>query len=191
MSTWFRDYVYIPLGGSKGSLYKKTRNVFLIFLISGFWHGANWTFIIWGGINALFFIPLLLLNKNRKNTDNLVAQNSLFPSLKEIVKIGFTYIIVLFGWIFFRSDTVSNAGMFLNRIITEPYINIERLSIQRYSVEILPLIAILILFEWFSRREEFPLYSQKHSIFKVSLAIFMILIFGSFSVIQDFIYFQF
>ena len=65
LSTWFRDYVYIPLGGSRVNNYLKVRNVFAIFLISGFWHGANWTFIFWGFLNALYFIPLILSKKKK------------------------------------------------------------------------------------------------------------------------------
>jgi D-alanyl-lipoteichoic acid acyltransferase DltB (MBOAT superfamily) len=68
LSTWFRDYVYIPLGGSRGGVWMKIRNTFIIFIVSGFWHGANWTFIAWGALNALYFLPLLLLKKNRVNT---------------------------------------------------------------------------------------------------------------------------
>jgi len=67
LSTWFRDYLYIPLGGSHGSTWKKVRNTFIIFIVSGFWHGANWTFIVWGALNAIYFLPLLLTNNNRNN----------------------------------------------------------------------------------------------------------------------------
>ena len=70
LSTWFRDYVYFPLGGSRGNNLQKARNIFIIFLVSGFWHGANWTFVTWGGLHALFFLPLLLINKNRKKKEN-------------------------------------------------------------------------------------------------------------------------
>ena len=88
LSTWFRDYVYIPIGGSKGGMAKKIRNVFVIFLVSGFWHGANWTFIIWGFLNALYFIPVMLLNKNRVNTNN-VAEGVLFPTFVELRQMLF------------------------------------------------------------------------------------------------------
>jgi D-alanyl-lipoteichoic acid acyltransferase DltB (MBOAT superfamily) len=190
LSTWFRDYVYIPLGGSKGTLFNKLRNVFAIFLISGFWHGANWTFIVWGAINALFFIPLLLLKKNRINTDT-VAENSFLPSIKELLKMIYTFLIVLFGWVFFRADSISDAFLYIQRIFTTDFLLMERLKIARFSVEIIPLIIILLLFEWFSRNEEFPLVTKKNSFVKVSLVILLISMFGSFSSIQEFIYFQF
>ncbi|MCK5760566.1 MAG: MBOAT family protein, partial [Candidatus Delongbacteria bacterium] len=99
LSTWFRDYVYIPLGGSKGSSLLKVRNIFIIFLVSGFWHGANWTFLAWGFLNALYFIPLMLLNKNRINTDN-AAQGKIFPSIKETFQILVTFLLTSFAWIF-------------------------------------------------------------------------------------------
>ena len=78
LSTWFRDYLYIPLGGSRGGTWMKVRNTFAIFLVSGFWHGANWTFIIWGALNAIYFLPLLFTNNNRKNL-GVVAEGKLFP----------------------------------------------------------------------------------------------------------------
>jgi alginate O-acetyltransferase complex protein AlgI len=83
LSNWFRDYLYIPLGGSKGGIWMKVRNTFIIFLVSGFWHGANWTFIAWGALNAIYFMPLLLLNKNRENVD-IVAHDSHFPYYKGV-----------------------------------------------------------------------------------------------------------
>ena len=90
LSSWFRDYLYIPLGGSKVGTWKKVRNTFIIFLVSGFWHGANWTFIVWGALNALYFLPLLLLNKNRTNLE-IVAKGKLFPSIPQLAGIGFTF----------------------------------------------------------------------------------------------------
>ncbi|WP_147299180.1 MBOAT family O-acyltransferase, partial [Winogradskyella eximia] len=102
LSTWFRDYVYIPLGGSKGGKWMKVRNTFIIFLVSGFWHGANWTFIVWGFLNALFFLPLLLTNNNRNHID-VVASNKMLPSIKEIFQIGVTFVLTCFAWIFFRA----------------------------------------------------------------------------------------
>ena len=103
LSTWFRDYLYIPLGGSRGNKWFQLRNVFAIFLVSGFWHGANWTFIVWGGLNALFFIPLLLTNKNRNNLDE-VASNSILPNVKELFQILLTFGLTTFTWIFFRAS---------------------------------------------------------------------------------------
>ncbi len=82
LSTWFRDYVYIPLGGNQGSRMSKIRNIFIIFILSGFWHGANWTFIVWGMMNALFFLPLLLAGRNRKNLE-IVAKEKFLPGISD------------------------------------------------------------------------------------------------------------
>ena len=84
LSTWFRDYLYIPLGGSRGGLFNKIRNTLIIFIVSGFWHGANWTFIVWGALNAIYFLPLMLLNKNRINTD-IIAEGKNNAQLKGII----------------------------------------------------------------------------------------------------------
>ena len=189
LSTWFRDYVYIPLGGSRGSQLKQIRNVFIIFLVSGFWHGANWTFLVWGAINALFFIPLLLAKRNRNHTDT-VAQGRFLPSFREGITMLGTFGIVTIGWIFFRADSVAVAADYIKHLFQFSF-RFDMLDIERYSFEIIPFIGILLLFEWFSRNEEFPLFSNRFALPKVSLVLLLILVFGSFSTIQDFIYFQF
>lgn len=99
LSTWFRDYVYIPLGGSKGGTWMKVRNTFIIFLLSGFWHGANWTFIAWGALNAMYFLPLLLTQNNRANLD-IVAQGKNVPSFREFSSMLVTFGLTVFAWIF-------------------------------------------------------------------------------------------
>lgn len=189
LTTWFRDYVYIPLGGSKVSRNKQIRNVFIVFIVSGFWHGANWTFIAWGAINALFFIPLLLSKRNRNNT-NTVANNRFLPSFREASSLFITYGIVLVGWIFFRAASIKDAIEYIRGILKWDF-SMEMLNIERFSFELIPLILILLGIEWFSRNKEFPLFSAKPNYLKVSLIILMILMFGSFSIPQDFIYFQF
>lgn len=189
LTTWFRDYVYIPLGGSRVSRSKQIRNVFIVFVVSGLWHGANWTFVVWGAINALFFMPLLLSNRNKTHTDT-VAFNKKFPSFREAFSMLTTYCIVLMGWVFFRAPSVKDAIEFIRGILKLDF-NMEMLYLERYTFELLPLILILLGIEWRSRNKEFPLYSTHPTYIKSSLIIAMILIFGSFSKAQDFIYFQF
>ncbi|MBC8488995.1 MAG: MBOAT family protein, partial [Bacteroidetes bacterium] len=99
LSTWFRDYVYIPLGGSRGNNFNKIRNVIIIFVVSGFWHGADWTFIIWGLLNGLYFLPLLLLKINRNNI-GITAENRLLPTFKETFQMLITFFITLIAWVF-------------------------------------------------------------------------------------------
>ena len=147
LSTWFKDYLYIPLGGSKGPKWKQVRNVFIIFLVSGFWHGANWTFIVWGGLNALFFLPLLLANKNRVNKD-IVAKNKYFPSFKEIFQIVSTFILTTLAWIFFRAETFHQALKYISGIFSNQNgLKIDYIGgLERYSFEILFLIPVLCFF---------------------------------------------
>jgi len=99
LSTWFRDYLYIPLGGSKGGTWMKVRNTFIIFIVSGFWHGANWTFIVWGLLNALYIMPSIIFNTHRNNLD-IVARGKYLPSIKETFQIGFTFGLTILAWIF-------------------------------------------------------------------------------------------
>lgn len=189
LSTWFRDYLYIPLGGSRGGTWMKVRNTFIIFLVSGFWHGANWTFIVWGALNAIYFLPLMLRGKNRNHID-IVGENKVFPSIKEFCNITITFMMTAFAWIFFRANSVTHAFLYIEELFTFKF-KIDRLVIERFPFEILPLIGLLICMEWFSRNREHPLKNSSLAYIKAVFLVLMILIFGSFSEMQEFIYFQF
>jgi alginate O-acetyltransferase complex protein AlgI len=188
LTTWFRDYVYIPLGGSRVNKLKQIRNVFIVFLISGFWHGANWTFVFWGLLNSLFFIPLLLFNKNRIHTNALVITN-LNQGIRQFLAIVFTFALTCFAWVFFRADSILIAFNYLNRILNFDFY-IQYLRIDRYSVELLILIGVFVIIEWFNKCKEEPI-SGKYSLFKLILVVLGIITLGSYSNPQDFIYFQF
>ncbi|WP_299229342.1 MBOAT family protein [uncultured Psychroserpens sp.] len=191
LSTWFRDYLYIPLGGSKGNKKLKIRNIFIIFLVSGFWHGANWTFIIWGALNAIYFLPLMLTNKNRNNLD-IVAQNQWLPSFKELLNIMITFMLTLLAWIFFRSDTVSDALSYIINIFNSSLFTVPQLSENTKTT--LVLILFFIGIEWIGRRDAFaiskigklPIYIRW--MFYFILIILMFIYTGK---EQAFIYFQF
>lgn len=189
LSTWFRDYLYIPLGGSRGSKISQLRNVIIIFIVSGFWHGANWTFIFWGVLHALFFIPILFLNVNRKHL-NQVAIGKIFPNIIEIGQMLFTFILVCIAWIFFRADNLTVGLNYIKRIFTDRSYGLEYLNIERYNVEILLIIFILISIEWFHRTKEHPFYGRWKWI-KMIGVIIMLLTIGVYSNYNDFIYFQF
>ena len=189
LTTWFRDYLYIPLGGSKGSKWLKVRNTFVIFIVSGFWHGASWTFIAWGLINALYFLPLLLLNRNRKNVDDFRLGFNL-NSLRILFNILLTFSITCLAWIFFRAKTITDAflyikRMFENRVFTEQYFSIER-----YNYELITLLLVFALVEWNHRSKIEPI-SGKYSWLKLSLCLAAIVALGVFSDYKEFIYFQF
>ena len=189
LSSWFRDYVYIPLGGSKGSKFKQIRNVFVIFLLSGFWHGANWTFIAWGFINALYFLPLLLLHKNRSNMETVVLQWN-FSSLKVLWRILATFGLSCLAWIFFRAKSIAIAFDYIARIFTNRSFVPQYLENERYSYEMVLLVLIFILVEWNSRTKIEPI-SGKYSWVKITLCLAALLALGTYSDYKEFIYFQF
>ena len=151
LNTWFRDYLYIPLGGSRGSKAMVVRNTFIIFLVSGFWHGANWTFIAWGAYHAFLFLPLILLGENRKYTDT-VAENKILPNMKELLQMGFTFLLILFGWILFRSENIDHALHYISGIFSSTLFTIPDLYGKRM---VLFFTGILMLVEWIFRRKEF------------------------------------
>ncbi|MEZ4808462.1 MAG: MBOAT family O-acyltransferase [Flavobacteriales bacterium] len=103
LNTWFRDYVYIPLGGSKGGSLLRVRNILIVFLLSGLWHGANWTFVIWGLINALLFIPLLLSGRNRRNLGT-VAEGRALPASSSRWRYIQDHAL---AWTFFRAEPLA------------------------------------------------------------------------------------
>ncbi|WP_395044879.1 MBOAT family O-acyltransferase [Flavobacterium sp.] len=188
LSTWFRDYLYIPLGGSKGGMWMQVRNTIIIFVVSGFWHGANWTFIIWGAINAFFILPLVVFKLNRTNT-NSVAENSFFPSLKEFFQIILTFSITTIAWIFFRSPSVKLALLYIAKIL-----NYDNYSFPEIDLKPFIFIFILIVVEWIQRKKHhgLELYKLNNIYIRwfIYLTLFLIIIlFGANS--DSFIYFQF
>ncbi|WP_293870923.1 MBOAT family O-acyltransferase [Flavobacterium sp.] len=189
LSSWFRDYVYIPLGGSKGTKLFQIRNVFVIFLLSGFWHGANWTFIVWGLLNALYFIPLLLLNKNRTNLTAFKISFD-FTSFKIVINIVLTFTITCFSWIFFRAKTIQDALAYIKRMVTNLDFTPQYFNFERYSYELLFMLLFFVMVEWHNRYKIEPL-SGKFSWIKISLSIMAILALGVFTDYKNFIYFQF
>ena len=189
LSSWFRDYLYIPLGGSKGGIVMKIRNTFIIFVVSGFWHGANWTYVFWGFLNALYFLPLLLSNTNRHNIDAIRLKFNI-DSVKVILSILYTFSLTCIAWVFFRAKTITDAVMYLKRIITNGEFSSQFIEIERTNYELLPMIALFVLIEWYSRNKTEPL-SGKGNMLKVALAITAIMAFGTYSDYKEFIYFQF
>jgi alginate O-acetyltransferase complex protein AlgI len=189
LSSWFRDYVYIPLGGSKGSKLKQVRNVFVIFLLSGFWHGANWTFIAWGFINALYFLPLLLRDTNRSHIEMVQLQWN-FSSLKILMSMLATFSLCCLAWVFFRAKSIGTAFDYLERIFTDQNFKVQYLENERYSCEIIVLILAFILVEWNSRNQIEPI-SGRYSWIKVALCLAAIAALGTYSDYKEFIYFQF
>lgn len=192
LSTWFRDYLYIPLGGSKGSLWMKVRNTFIIFLVSGFWHGANWTFIVWGALNALYFLPLLLMKRNRENIGT-IAEGRLFPSIKDFSHMMATFLLTMFAWIFFRAENVSHAFDIIDTIFSTSLFYLPDVS--RRAFLVLAFIALFLMIEWNGRENQYALESLNMKFSKPARwAIYyslVVVIFVFAGRGQTFIYFQF
>ncbi|OGI07282.1 MAG: acyltransferase [Candidatus Margulisbacteria bacterium GWF2_35_9] len=193
LSTGFRDYVYIPLGGSRVSTLKKVRNIFIVFIVSGFWHGANWTFIVWGAINALAFLPLLLFGKNRTHIDAMGK----IPKLKELFLMAGTFTMTCFAWIFFRSESILSAFIYIKSIFSWSLFTMP-MSVTGISRKLIILLSILfVIVEWFQKDKEFGL-DFRGSLFKIPinrwivyvLMLFIIYYAGKFNH-SAFIYFQF
>lgn len=152
LSSWFRDYLYLPLGGSRGGLAMKIRNTFIIFLVSGFWHGANWTFIAWGALNAVYFLPLLVLNKNRNNLE-IVAQGKRYPSVKDAFNIIFTFALTVFAWIFFRAESLTHAFSYIATIFSASLFSIPQIL----PIPIIVLVCLFLGVEWLGREQQYAL----------------------------------
>ncbi len=195
LSTWFRDYLYIPLGGSRGGTWMKVRNTFIIFIVSGFWHGANWTFIVWGALNAIYFLPLLLLKKNRINT-NIVAQGKYLPSIKEFFNMSITFGLTVFAWIFFRAENMQHAMSYISEIFSASLLSIPIFTSRLNALKLVILIIIFLIVEWFGRENEFALNwkgSSKKVFKRIMLLLIAIIVIENFNPLksQEFIYFDF
>lgn len=193
LTTWFRDYVYIPLGGSRVSKAKVVRNTFVIFLLSGFWHGANWTFIVWGAYHALLFLPLILLGKNRKHTD-VVATGRFFPSLKEMGQMLLTFFLAVVGWIVFRANTIEEAWNYICRLFSKSLFSVPWLDSRHYYLPVIISIVLMLVVEWLQRNKEhaFDLSGIKSHVLKFGIYYVMVVaLFWFGGRAESFIYFQF
>lgn len=189
LSSWFRDYVYIPLGGSSGGLGMKIRNTFIIFLLSGFWHGANWTFMLWGFLNALYFLPLLVFNKNRQNIE-VVAKDRILPTVREFLQMGITFTLTCIAWIFFRAESVSQAFSYIGRVVKFDSFAVS----QSFPAKVFALIVVMLLIEWMNRTKFHGLEIRRyHPVVRRAVYVFILFVifryanFGN----NEFIYFQF
>ena len=194
LSTWFRDYLYIPLGGSRGSSWMKIRNTFIIFLISGFWHGANWTFIAWGALNAIYFLPLLLSNNNRNHL-NTVAEGRMAPRLKEIGFMLLTFGLTVFAWIFFRAENMTHAFTYISEMLSSSLFEIPNFAGMKNALIALMLVTLMLLIEWKGRENQYGLerlglhWKRPYRYLMYYMIIFLLFWFGGEE--QPFIYFQF
>jgi D-alanyl-lipoteichoic acid acyltransferase DltB (MBOAT superfamily) len=196
LSSWFRDYVYIPLGGSKGGIWMKIRNTFIIFILSGLWHGANWTYITWGALNAIYFLPLMLTNNNRNNI-GIVAAGKSWPTIREFCMILFTFAITVFAWIFFRAENIGQALEIVSEIFSLSLFAFPDFPGIHESITIVLLLFIFMMVEWKGREHQYAIeklgVNKSRSLrWSYYIAIlFSIYLFGNFASNIEFIYFQF
>lgn len=194
LSTWFRDYLYIPLGGSRGTKWNQVRNLFIIFIVSGFWHGANWTFIVWGALNAIYFLPLLLTNSNRNNLDT-VAKNTYLPNTKEFFSILLTFGLTVFAWIFFRANNIEHAFSYINRLFSKSLFSFPVFEKDDSAKLIVLLVVCFVIIEWVGREYNYAIerlglnWNSKLRYLMYFIIVIMLFWFGGND--QQFIYFQF
>ncbi len=199
LSTWFRDYLFIPLGGSKSGKWLSLRNIFIVFLVSGFWHGPNWTFIAWGFVHSIFYAIYSMKSEKNIYKNKMLCAEGLIPSIKEIFQMGITFTIVTISWIIFRADKMSTAVDYLGQLYLEIFsINAHLMEVMYselyyYQTTIL-FILLFVMVEWLQRNEKHALeISRLPTIIRTSIYNFlliMILFFGTYEN-NEFIYFQF
>lgn len=189
LNTWFRDYIYIPLGGNRVSRFVTIRNTMIIFAVCGFWHGASWTFVVWGIYHGLLFIPLILTGGN-KRYKGVICENSVLPSMREIGGVIMTFIAVMFGWILFRSETISQGAGYICGIFDASLFSIPGFI----NIKVLVLTIVMLVVEWFGRKNEFAFNVEAIRSAWVRRGIYLfvlllIFLFGRTS--ESFIYFNF
>ena len=206
LTTWFRDYVYIPLGGSRPEVpasvmnpdrYKKwiiVRNTFVIFLVSGIWHGANWTFLAWGAYHAILFLPLILLGANRKYT-NQVAEGRILPSWREALQMLITFGLVVIGWIIFRAPSIADAWEYICGMCNISLLSIPFLHNRYFYIPLFTCLILMLTIEWINRDKSHPFdlaQVNSHIIkYAIYFVIITLIIFFTPATPSPFIYFQF
>lgn len=194
LSTWFKDYLYIPLGGSRGGTWMKVRNTFIIFIVSGFWHGANWTFIVWGALNALYILPLILTENNRNNLD-IVAKGKSLPSIKEFFLMLSTFSLTVFAWIFFRAKDMSHAFSYISGIFSSSLFSLPKFGEMGKAITCIIFLVFFMVIEWMGREQQYA-FAKFGSNWPKTVRwtlyfaiIYIMIVFGGSQ--QEFIYFQF
>ena len=192
LMSWFRDYVYIPLGGNRCAKWRAMTNVLIVFLISGLWHGANWTFVIWGGYNGVLIVIANIIGWNSKYK-MVVAADKRHPSVKEVLSMLLTFILVVIGWMIFRAESMAQLVGYFKSIVFNSFCETD------FKLYYAPITAIIVLtiIEWMTRTSPHALELPMKGIFRHSVVrwmvyyIFVLAIYRLWGYSQDFIYFQF
>ena len=187
LSTWFRDYVYLPLGGNRTTRGRWLRNILVVFLLSGLWHGANWTYLVWGFLHGVYYVPLVLTRGHRRHMDT-VAAGRWVPTVTEALQMARTFGLVLVAWVFFRASSFPEAVRFLLHMVTHDWLVYP--SYKRGLV----YVGVLVLIEWVQRSKAHGLEIAQWPL-GVRWAVYYLLIAGMFWLgymeYAPFIYFQF
>ena len=189
LSSWFRDYVYIPLGGSRVGRARHIVNIICTFTISGLWHGANWTFVVWGFLNGLYYVPLMLRNRQREHTGD-VAPGRLLPTVRDGLGIALTFSATLVAWVFFRAASIGDAILYIGGAFAQPWYS----GAHGGFAKPLALGVVVLAIEWLQREREHALEISSWSVparwstYLVCLVALLIL--GNYGH-REFIYFQF
>lgn len=192
LTTWFRDYIYFPLGGSRCDKWKIIRNVYIVWAISGLWHGANWTFVCWGLFHATLLAIYNVFSINTKY-EHVVAYGHYLPSIKEALQMALTFVLTIIGWIIFRAESMTQAAEYLTTMVRNKFFDPSLLYKKPYLLFGMALLAI----EWLQRDKQHALQFSAIKPFNYRavrwgiyfLIIMMISIYAGAS--QQFIYFQF
>ncbi len=194
LSNWFKYYVYIPLGGSRRGRLVSIRNIAIVFLVSGLWHGANWTYIVWGAFHSLLYIPTFLLGNNKKYKNSIVGETSFISTFKEFFKITLVFVLVSFSWIFFRSKTILQAVDYIQNIFLNFSFELYNHPRGYRMIDYYVLIMVFLLFEYIIRKDERNPFDFKSRVVRFliyTIVILSMLLFYDDGIDRSFIYFQF
>lgn len=192
LTTWFRDYIYFPLGGSRCDKWKIIRNVYIVWGISGLWHGANWTFVCWGLFHATLLAIYNILGINTKYK-NVVAYGRYLPTVKEVLQMTLTFFLAVIGWIIFRAENMTQAVEYLDAMVANNFFDLSKL----YGLSCVSACVFLLFIEWIQREKQHALQFTharpfKYRVVRWSIYYFILLIIAKYTGIsQTFIYFQF
>ena len=194
LTSWFRDYIYIPMGGNRVNNYNKIRNIFFVFILSAFWHGANWTFILWGILHAFYFLINLQIQKIKINIHDF-SQHKIITSLKKIISNGLTFSLVTFAWIFFRAENINHAFSYIVNIFSKSLFITPDFNQLKHALICFALVLLMLICEFITRKLEHPLKFNNYLFprklrWLIYLTIILLIINYS-GEKQDFIYFQF
>ena len=193
------DYIYIPLGGSRVGAWMKIRNIFIIFVVSGLWHGADWTYVIWGFLSAVYFLPIMLLKKHRQNTD-VVAEGRLIPSFRELMQMVSTFTLFSVSLIIFRSDSIQDAIQYFSKVFSSslfdsPIRDFWTMNTGNHIIHFTISIFLLFIIEWLQRTRQHGLDIDEKNVPRfLRWSIYYLVILACFmmnGIQQEFIYFQF